>query len=171
MTSPKPLPLVTSFRWLDFFPWLLWSYSPWVTLSLSTCWWLPCLYSQPRPTSWATCPIPPSIGQLTSHRHVNQHFQNGTHHILRFPASLMSPVLGTLSLKIPLLGECALCPWRFLCLESVPLFLDHLTPSPGCYSSSRSQVRCRFFWEVFLDTSSLSQVRIWFWKLPFVIFY
>lgn len=49
-----------------------------------------------------------------------------------------------------------LCGCRVLCLESVPLPLDPLTPSSDCYSTFRSQVRRRSFWEACLEPSCLS---------------
>lgn len=160
MMTPKSLTLVTSFYFPDSFPWFLWSYSPFGPTLIIHMLITPRSLLSAQTVLLSCMPhtrLP--IGQPTSHRHVSQDFQNRAHRIL--PPTPTPPASCLMSW-----GFCLL---RLLCLDGTPLPLDPLAPSPGCYSSFRSQVRCHFFWETFLDISSLRQVILRFQQLPLVI--
>lgn len=114
VTSPKPLTLVTLSAFSNL-PWLLWSYSPWVTWSpLTVHMQMTPLF---RPSSWAACPTPNCLQDKWYLRDIiNQRFQNGTHHILLPPCHQPN----------------ALCPWDFVGAESSAwrVFLFPLTLWP-----------------------------------------
>lgn len=148
MISPKPLTLVTFFHCLDSFPWFL-SFSPWVTQFPLTIHMLITLMSVlSAQTALLSCM--PHAHCLQDNLHLTDVSSN---------ISKMEPI----TFSLPHQPDVSY-PWDFVPADSSAwrLFLFPLTlwplHLPNCYSSSRSHVRCHFPWEVFLDTSSLSQV-------------
>lgn len=163
MTFLKPLTLVTSFCFLGSFSWLLRSYSFWVTGSpLSS-------HTQMTPMSVLSAQATlPNCTLLPNCLQDNLHLTDLSANISKMEPITFSPYSHQADVSCP--GDSVHTDssgWRAL-LSPLTLWALHLA---NHYSSFRSQGRCHFFWEVFLHTSSVSHVLLWFQKLPLVMLY